>query len=161
GSARAQAVARSGQEAAALQRPRHCARQQARLHCLERPGSWSSIRGNRESSRVISTRVVETSYLPRSARGCKRDGGSVFPAHANSPDFLASEGVRAIDAILGTPHMNTAAFCGKISSAVKGPDPPSTKPGQDILSEYGPERCRVALRYAHRLRRPRWRNCQP
>ena len=32
-------------------------------------------------------------------------------------------------------------FCGKISSAVKGPDPPSTKPGQDILSEYGPERC--------------------
>src|SRR5262249_45361331 len=34
GSSRAQALARSGQEAAASQRPRHRARQQARPHCL-------------------------------------------------------------------------------------------------------------------------------
>jgi transposase len=40
GSSRAQAVARGGQEAAASQRPRHRARQQARSHCLERPCSW-------------------------------------------------------------------------------------------------------------------------
>jgi hypothetical protein len=39
-------AARSSQEAAASQCPRHRARQQARSHCLERSGSWSSIRGN-------------------------------------------------------------------------------------------------------------------
>jgi len=33
-----------------------------------------------------STRIVETRYLPRSARGLERDGGSVFPAHANTAD---------------------------------------------------------------------------
>src|SRR5262249_37382514 len=39
GSSRAQVVARSGQEATASQRPRHRTRQQARSHCVERPGS--------------------------------------------------------------------------------------------------------------------------
>src|SRR5262249_35080858 len=43
GSSRAQAVARSGQEAPASQRPRHRTRQQARSHRVERPRSWSSI----------------------------------------------------------------------------------------------------------------------
>jgi transposase len=54
--ARPQAVARGGQEAAASQRPRHRARQQARPHCLERPGSWPSIRGEQDSGRVIIQR---------------------------------------------------------------------------------------------------------
>ncbi len=47
-SSRAQAVARSSQEAAASQRPRHRARQQARPHCLERPCSRSNIRGEQD-----------------------------------------------------------------------------------------------------------------
>jgi transposase len=59
---RPQAVARGGQEAVASQRPRYRARQQARSHCLERPGSWPSIRGEQDSGRLII-------YLPRSARG--------------------------------------------------------------------------------------------
>src|SRR5262249_24321550 len=68
GSLRAQVVARSSQEAAASQRPRPRARQQARSHCLERPGSWSSIRGNQDSGCVISTRVVEKSLTSRGLR---------------------------------------------------------------------------------------------
>ena len=52
-SPRPQAVARGGQEAAASQRPRHRARQQARPHCLERPCAWSSIRGEQDPGRVI------------------------------------------------------------------------------------------------------------
>src|SRR5437899_2373830 len=43
----AQAVARGRQEAAASQRPRHRARQQARAYCLERPRSQSNIRGKK------------------------------------------------------------------------------------------------------------------
>src|SRR5262249_13602345 len=31
-----------------------------------------------------------------------------------------------------------------IKAQLRNPDPPSTKPGPDILSEYGPEQCRVA-----------------
>src|SRR5262249_13014358 len=53
GSTRAQVVARSGQEAAASQRPRYRTRQQARSHCLERPGSWANLRGQQDSARVI------------------------------------------------------------------------------------------------------------
>src|SRR6516165_9908874 len=41
----AQVVDRSSEEATASQRPRHRARQQARPHCLERPGSWANLRG--------------------------------------------------------------------------------------------------------------------
>src|SRR5262249_41210569 len=55
----AQVVDRSGEERTASQRPCHRARQQARAHCLERSGSWSSIRGNQASGCVISTRVIE------------------------------------------------------------------------------------------------------
>ena len=55
-SSRAQAVARSSQEAAASQRPRHRPRQQARSHCLERPCSWSNFRGEQDSGRVIIQR---------------------------------------------------------------------------------------------------------
>ena len=40
-----QVVDRSSEEATASQRPRHRARQQARPHCLERPGSWANLRG--------------------------------------------------------------------------------------------------------------------
>jgi hypothetical protein len=43
----------AAQEAAASQRPRHHARQQARSHCLERPCSWSNFRGEQDSGRVI------------------------------------------------------------------------------------------------------------
>jgi transposase len=41
----AQVMDRSSEEATASQRPRHRARQQARPHCLERPGSWANLRG--------------------------------------------------------------------------------------------------------------------
>ena len=58
GSSRAQALARNGQEAATSQCSRYRARQQARPHCLERPGSRSSIRGEQAASRVISHRHV-------------------------------------------------------------------------------------------------------
>jgi hypothetical protein len=86
GSSRAQAVARSGQEAAASQRPRHHARQQARSHCLERPCSWSNFRGEQDSGRVIKASRRNSLPAEVGERNEKRDGGSVFPAHANTGD---------------------------------------------------------------------------
>src|SRR5262244_3362384 len=77
GPARPQAVARGGQEAAASQRPRHRACQQARPHCLERPGPWSNVRGEQDSGRVIIQR--ENPLTCRGLREDKRNGGSVFP----------------------------------------------------------------------------------
>jgi hypothetical protein len=67
---RPQAVARGGQEAAASQRPRHRARQQARPHCLERPGSWSNIRGEQASGRVT---IQRESSKPLTRRGLRED----------------------------------------------------------------------------------------
>jgi transposase len=51
-----QVVDRSGAEATASQRSRHRARQQARPHCLERPGSWPNLRGQQDLGRVIIQR---------------------------------------------------------------------------------------------------------
>src|SRR6266436_1437164 len=50
--------------------------------------SWLTAKPSRPArfSPHDSTRIVETPCLPRSARGLKRDGGSVFPAHANTGD---------------------------------------------------------------------------
>jgi transposase len=83
----AQAMARGGQKAAPSQRPRHRARQQARPHCLERPGSWSNIRGEQDPGRVIIQGEPSKHLTCRGLREDeKRDGGSVFPAHANTGD---------------------------------------------------------------------------
>jgi transposase len=87
GSSWAQAMARGGQKAAPSQRPRHRARQQARPHCLERPGSWSNIRGEQDPGRVIIQGEPSKHLTCRGLREDeKRDGGSVFPAHANTGD---------------------------------------------------------------------------
>ena len=64
GSARAQVVARGGQEATSSQRPRHRARQQARSHRLERPGSWANLRGHQDSSRVIQSELLKRLTCP-------------------------------------------------------------------------------------------------
>src|SRR5262249_35872906 len=51
--------------------PRHRARQQARPHCLERPGSWPNLRGQQDSARVISQHdSTRTKVLP--AEVCER-----------------------------------------------------------------------------------------
>jgi Transposase IS116/IS110/IS902 family len=43
----------AAEEATASQRPCRRARQQARPHCLERPGSWPNFRGQQDPGRVI------------------------------------------------------------------------------------------------------------
>ena len=48
GASRAQALDRGGQEAAAPQRARDCARQQTGPHRLERSGSWPELRGDED-----------------------------------------------------------------------------------------------------------------
>ena len=87
GALRAQAVDRGRQEATAPQRPRHRARQQARPHRLERPGPWASLRDEQASGCcVIDSRVVEIRLPAEVCERMRRDGGSVFPAHANTGD---------------------------------------------------------------------------
>jgi hypothetical protein len=44
---------RRPRKATASQRPRHRARQQARPHCLERPGSWRTFEASKMPGRVI------------------------------------------------------------------------------------------------------------
>jgi transposase len=85
GRPRAQALDRGRQEAVASQRAGDRACQQACPHRVECSCSWSSLRGEQASSRVIiaSRRVT---YPAEVCERMRRDGGSVFPAHANTGD---------------------------------------------------------------------------
>ena len=86
GASRAQALDRGRQEAAAPQRSCDRTCQQTGQDCLERSGSWPKLRG--EASHGVSRLVcVKNRLLP--AEVCertRRDGGSVFPARANTGD---------------------------------------------------------------------------
>ena len=85
GRPRSQALVRGRQKAIASQRAGSRACQQARAHRVERSGSGESLRGKQASSRVNIHELP--SYLP--AEVCertRRDGGSDFPAPANTGD---------------------------------------------------------------------------
>jgi transposase len=85
GGPRTQALDRGRQKAIASQRAGDRAGQQARTHRLERSGWGARLRSQQASSRLIIHELP--SYLP--AEVCermRRDGGSVFPAHANPGD---------------------------------------------------------------------------
>ena len=58
GAPRAEALDRGGQEAAASQRAGDRARQQARPHRLERPGSWPGLRGAEDGSGSEPIRLI-------------------------------------------------------------------------------------------------------
>ena len=79
----AEALDRSRQEAAAPQRSCDRARQQAGADRLDCSGSWPKLRG--EAGHGLS-RLVYDSISAEVCERMRRDGGSVFPALANTGD---------------------------------------------------------------------------
>jgi len=59
--------------------------QQARAYRLERASPWSRLRGEQASGGLI-IRKIESLLPAKVCEKMRRDGGSVFPAHANTGD---------------------------------------------------------------------------